>query len=148
MSLTKVCPNSDNVLSIDATFYLCSSWVTNCCLNNDRLTKTEGKHSIFLGPTISHFEKDVLLFNRFAFEMSTHRPAISTVKRIEAKLEKTIFNGFLSQITDLNLLLYVFHLHQNDKRNLKELKPKDDIYDRQHSTMKKYGLRTPKMPMT
>ena len=80
--------------------------------------------------------------------MPTQRPAISTVKRIEADLEKTIFNGFLSQIKDLNLLLYVFHLHQNNKRKLKELKPKDDIYDRQHSTMKKYGLRTPKMPMT
>ena len=51
---------------------------------------------------------------------------------------------------DLKLLLYVFHLEQNGKRKLTELKPKGgcqaintilaDIYGRLYSTMMEYGL--------
>ena len=49
----------------------------------------------FLGPVIEHFEKDALLFSRFASEMVTHGPAISNLKTIETDLEKTIFHSFL-----------------------------------------------------
>ena len=81
--------------------------------------------------------------------MLTYQPAISNLKTIGTDLEKAIFNGFLSQIKDLKLLLCVFHLQQNDKRKLTELKPKGgsqaintilaDIYGRQYSTMMEYG---------
>ena len=82
--------------------------------------------------------------------MLTHQPAISNLKTIGADLEKAIFNGFLSKIKDLKLLLCVFHLQQNDKRKLMELKRKGgsqaintvlaDIYGRQYSTMMEYEL--------
>ena len=78
--VVKMCCDSDNVLCIDTTFNLCSSWVTDCCYNNDRLRTNEGKHPIFLGPAIVHFEKDVFLFSRFASEMLTYQPAISNLK--------------------------------------------------------------------
>ena len=145
-----MCCDSDNVLCIDTTFNLCSSWVTDYCYNNDRLRKNEGKHLIFLGPAVVHFEKDVYLFSRFASEMLTYQPAISNLKTIGTDLEEAIFNGFLSQIKDLKLLLCVFHLQQKDKRKLTELKPKGssqaintilaDIYGLQNSAMMEYGL--------
>ena len=50
----------------------------------------------------------------------------------------------------LKLLLYIFHLEQNDKRKLTELKPKGgrqvintilaDIYGRLYSNMMEHGL--------
>ena len=140
--VAKMCCDSDNVLCIDATFNLCSGWVTDCCFNNDDLRTNKGKHPIFLGPAIVHFEKDVFLLSRFASEMLTYQTAISNLKTIGTDPEKAIFNGFLSQIKDLKLLLCVFHLQQNNKRKLTELKPKGgsqvintilaDIYGRQY----------------
>ena len=148
--VVKICCNSYNFLYINTTFILCSSWVTECCYNNDCFTTNEGKHQIYLGPAIVSFEEDAFLFSRFAFEMLTHRPAISNLKTIKTDLEKAIFNDFLSQIKDLKLLSCVFHLQQNDKRKLMEIKGKSgnqtintilaDIYGRQYSTMKEYGL--------
>ena len=97
---------------------------------------------------------NALLFSRFASEMLTHQPAISNLKLIRTDLVKAIFNGFLSQVKDLKLLLCVFHLQQKDKRKLTELKPKGgsqatntilaDIYGRQYSTIIEYGLADPK----
>ena len=84
----------------------------------------QGKHPIFLGLPIVHFKTDAFLFSHYAFEMLSHRPAINNLKAIRTDIEKAIFNGFLSQIKDLKLLLCVFHLQQNDKRRLTELKPK------------------------
>ena len=146
-----MCCDSDNVLCIDTTFNLCSSWVTECCYSNDHIRTNEGRHPIFLGLAIAHLEKDVFLFSHFtSSEMLTHQPAISSLKTIETDLEKAIFNGFLSQIKDLKLLLCVFHLQHNDKRKLAELKPKGgsqaintilaDIYGRQYSPTMEYGL--------
>ena len=96
----------------------CSNGVTDSCYNSDHPTKNEGKHPIFLGPAVLHFDKEVFLFSRFTSEMPTHRPAISKLKTIRTDLQKTIFNCFLSEIKDLKLLLCVFHLQQNDKRRL------------------------------
>ena len=69
---------------------------------------------------------------------------------IGTDLEKAIINGFLCQIKDLKLLLCVFHLQENDKRKLRELKPKGgsqaintilaSIYGRQWSNRIRYGL--------
>ena len=42
--VVKMCCDSDNVQCIDTTFNLCSSWITDCCYNNDRLRTNEGKH--------------------------------------------------------------------------------------------------------
>ena len=60
------------------------------------------------------------------------------------------YSTVFSQIKDLKLLLCVFHLQQNDKRKLTELKPGGgsqaintilaDIYGRQYSTTMEYGL--------
>ena len=122
--VVKLCCDSYNVLCIETTLNLCSSRVTGCCYNNDRFRTDEGKHLIFLGPAIVHFEKDVFMFSLFASEMLTHQPAISNLKTIGTDLEKVIFNGIFSQIKDLKLLLYVFHLQQNNKRKLMELKSK------------------------
>ena len=82
--------------------------------------------------------------------MLTHQLAISNLKTIGADLEKAIFNGFLSKIKDLKLLLCVFHHQQNGKWKLMELKRKGgsqaintvlaDIYGRQYSTMMEYEL--------
>ena len=113
--VVKMSCDSDNVLCIDATYNLCSSWVTDSFYNNDHLKTNEGKHPIFLGPTIVHFEKDVFLFSCFASEILTHQSAINSLKTIRTDLEKAISNGFLSQIKDLKLLLCFFHLQQNDK---------------------------------
>ena len=81
--IIKMCCDSDNLQRIDTTFNLCSIWVTDCCNNSDPLTTNEGKHPIFLGPAIIHFEKDAFLFSRFASEMLTHGPAISDFQTIE-----------------------------------------------------------------
>ena len=67
--IVKMCCDSDNILCIDTTFNLCSSWVTDFCYNDDRLRINEGKHPIFLGPAIVHFEKDVFLLSPFASEI-------------------------------------------------------------------------------
>ena len=117
--VVKLCCDSYNVLCIETTLNLCSNRVTDCYFRTN-----EGKHPIFLGPAIIHFEKDMFLFSLFASEMQIHQPAISNLKTIATDLEKVIFNGFLCQIKDLKLLLYLFHLQQNDKRKLLELKPK------------------------
>ena len=138
--------DSDNVLCIGATYNLCSSWVTDSFYNNDHLRRNEGKHPIFLGPGIVHFEKDVFLFSRFASKILTHQPAINSLKTIRTDLEKAISNGFLSQIKNLRLLLCVFHLQQNDKRKLSKGGGRAintnlaDIYGRQYSTMMEYKL--------
>ena len=67
--VVKMCCNYDNVLLIDTTFNLCSSWVTDCSYNNDHLTTNESKHPIILGSAMVYFEKSAFLFSRFASEM-------------------------------------------------------------------------------
>ena len=83
-----MCCDSDNVLCIDTTFNLCSSWATDCCYNNGCLRTTEGKHPKFFGQEIVHFEKDVFLFSRFASKMLAYQPAISNLKTIGTDIEK------------------------------------------------------------
>ena len=78
--VVKMCWDSDNVLCIDTTFNLCSSWVTDFCYNNEHLTKNEGKNQIFLNPATVHFEQGEFLFSRFVSEILIHRPAISHFK--------------------------------------------------------------------
>ena len=92
--VVKMCCDSDNILCIDTTFNLFSSWVTDCCYNNDHLRTDEGKYPIFLSPTIVHFEKDVFLFSRFASKMLTYQPAIIKLKAIGTGPEKAIIKGF------------------------------------------------------
>ena len=85
---------------------------------------------------------------RFCLAVSVS--AIGNLKAVDTYLEKAIFHGFHSQIKDLQLLLCVFHIQQNDKRKLTELKPKFgsqaintilvNIDGHQYSTITKYGL--------
>ena len=95
----------DDVLCIDTTFNLCSSWVTDTSYKNLRLLNHDGTFPIFLGPCIVHFEKDDFIFNRFASEMCSYQPMKRSLKTIGTDLEKAIYNGFSSQIEDLKLLL-------------------------------------------
>ena len=60
------CVDKNFVLSIDTTFNLCSSWVTDTCYKNTRLQTLNGKHPLFLGPILIHFEKGAFIFNWFA----------------------------------------------------------------------------------
>ena len=92
--VVKMCCDSDNILCTDTTFNLFSSWVTDCCYNNDHLRTDEGKYPIFLSPKIVHFEKDVFLFSRFASKMLTYQPAIIKLKAIGTGPEKAIIKGF------------------------------------------------------
>ena len=104
VDVVKMCCDSDNILCIDTTLNLCSSWVSDCSYNNGHFRTNEGKHPIFLGLAIVHFQKDVFLFSRFVSEMVIHQPVISNLKAIRTDLEKAISNSFLSQIKDLKLL--------------------------------------------
>ena len=92
--VVKMCCNSDNALCIYTTFNLCSSCVTDCCCNNNRLTTNEGKHSIYLNPSIVHFENGAFLFIRCASEMLIYQPAISNIKTIVTDLEKSNIQRF------------------------------------------------------
>ena len=62
-----------------------------------------------------------------------------------------IYQGFSSQITDLKLLLCVYHLEQADKRKIMQLSPKNgamkkiiaDVYKCQYGSIKEFGLADP-----
>ena len=98
------------MLSTDITYNLCNSWVIDSCYHNTRLESSDGKHPTFLGPAFIHFEKSALLFSRFASEMATLQPKIKDLNVISTDQEMAIYQGFSSQITDLNLLLCVYRL--------------------------------------
>ena len=122
--VAKFCCEENSVFCVDTTFNLCKNWVTDSCYNNARLERSEGKHPIFLGPSMIHFEKTELIFSRFINEMCTFEPSIRSLKSIGTDLERAIFNGFASQITDLRLFLCALHLQKSDKRKLQQLVPK------------------------
>jgi len=146
--VSSFCCDRNGVLSIDTTFNLCESWLTDTCYHNIRLETAEGKHPIFLGPAIIHFQKDSFIFRRFASEMITYHPNIQKLKVIGTDQEMAIYKGFASQIPELRLLLCVFHLENTDKRKIMQLGPRKgalskiiaDIYGRQYGTVKEYGL--------
>ena len=105
-----LCVDKNGVLSIDTKFNLCSNWVTDTCYENTRLQTQKGKHPFFLGPILIHFERDAFIFNRFASEMCSFQLKIKNLRTIGTDQEMAIYNGFASQVPDLNLLLCVFHL--------------------------------------
>ena len=51
------CRDNNGVLSVDATFNLCDSWVTDTCYYNKRLVNSDGHNPVFLGPTLIHFKR-------------------------------------------------------------------------------------------
>ena len=135
-------------MSIDTRFSLCSNWVTDACYEDTRLQTRNGKHPFFLGSILIHFEKDAFIFNRFASEMCSFQPKIKNLKTIGTDQEMAIYNGFASQIPDLNLLLCVFHLQKSDERKTLQLNPQKggsrkinaDIYGCQYGDVREYGL--------
>ena len=86
-----------------------------------KLETKEGKNPIFIGPSIIHFERDKFLFNRFISEMCSFQPKIRSLKAIGTDQDKAIYNGFSSEILELNLLLCVFYLEKGDKSKLLQL---------------------------
>ena len=108
--IVKFCCDENGVLSIDTTYNLCNSWVTDSYYHKTRLESSDGKHPVFLGPAIIHFEKSAFVFSRFASEMNTIQPKIKDLNAIATDQEVAIYQGFSSQITDLKLLLCVYHL--------------------------------------
>ena len=135
-------------MSIDTTFNLHSNWVTDTCYENTRLQTQNGKHPFFLGPILIRFEKDAFIFDRFAREMCSFQSKIKNLKTISTDQEMAIYNGFASQIPDLNLLLCVFHLQKSDERKILQLNPQKgasrkiiaDIYGCQYGGVREYGL--------
>ena len=73
--ILEFCCAEKGVLAIDTTFNICSMWLTDTCYPNFRLLNNEGKHPIFLGPSLLHFEKkNHFMFARFAQELcSSHK---------------------------------------------------------------------------
>ena len=58
--VAKFCCEMDDVLCIDTTFNLCSSWVTDTSYKNLRLLNHDGTFPIFLGPCIVHCALSIL----------------------------------------------------------------------------------------
>ena len=56
--VAKFCCEMNEMLCTDTTFNLCEHWVTDSCFGNLRLETNEGKHPIFVGPSIIYFERD------------------------------------------------------------------------------------------
>ena len=71
---------------------------------------SDGHNPVFLGPTLTHFQKDPSIFRRFLLEMCAHSPKIRDLRTIGTDQEMAIFNGFYSILPNLNLLLCVYHL--------------------------------------
>ena len=68
--VAKFCCKLNEVLCIDTTFNLCEHWLIYSCYGNRRLETNEGKHPIFIGPSMINFERDESLLSRFISEMS------------------------------------------------------------------------------
>ena len=109
----------NEVLCIITTFNLCEYWLTD--YGSLRLETNEGKHPIFIGPSVIHFERDEFLFSRFITEMCSYQSNIRLLKIIGTDQDRAIYNGFSAQIPELNLLLCLFHL---EKGNCYSLIPK------------------------
>ena len=120
----------NEVLCIDTNFNLCEHWLTDSCYGNLRLETNEGKHPIFIGPCMIHFERDEFLFNRFISEMCPYQSNIRSLKIIGTDQNRAIYNGFLAQIPELNLLLCVFHLEKGDRKKLLQLNPQEGAVKR------------------
>ena len=80
--------------------------------------------------------------------MCSFQPKIRPLKTIGTDQDKEIYNGFSSQIPELNLLLCVLHLEKGGKSKLLQLNPKKgaiqrilaDIYGCHYGAIKEYGL--------
>ena len=112
------CVNKNGVWPIDTTFNPFSNRVTDTWYENARFQTQNEKHPFFLGLTLIHFEKDAFIFNRFASKMCSLQSKIKNQKKIGTDQEMAIYNGFASQISDLDLLLCVFHLQKSDERKI------------------------------
>ena len=65
-----------------------------------------------------HFERDEFFFNRLIIEMCSYQSNIRSLKTIRTDQDRPIYNGFLAQIPELNLLLCVFYLEKGDRKQL------------------------------
>ena len=115
------CCNNNGILSVDTTLNGCDRWVTDTCYYNKSLANSDGHNPVFLGPTWIHFQKYSSIFRRFLLEMCAHNPKIRDLRTIRTDQEMTIFDGFCSILSNLNLLLCVYHLKQGDKQKISNL---------------------------
>ena len=74
--VVKFCSVNNSVLSVDTTFNFCKNWLTDTCYPNLRLLTANGKHPVFLGPLMLHFEKSTFIFHRFIKELCSFNPSI------------------------------------------------------------------------
>ena len=51
------CCDNNGVLSVDTTFNLCDSWVTDTCHYNKKLIKSDSHNPVFLDPTFIQFKR-------------------------------------------------------------------------------------------
>ena len=73
---------------------------------------------------------------------------LRSLKTVRTHQDRAIYNGFSTQIPELNLLLCDFHLEKEDIKKLLQLNPQKgavkrilaDIYGCHYGTIKEYGL--------
>ena len=105
----------NSVLSLDTTFNLCKNWISDSCYYNQRLQNSDGHHVVFLGPSLFHFQKDTVIFSRFASEMFSFQSNIRNLNAIGTDQDMAICRGFASQILDLKLHLCAYHQQKNNQ---------------------------------
>ena len=107
--------NNCSVLGIDTTYKLCNMWATDSCYRNQRIVNnTTGKHSVYLGPSIFHFTKDVNAFKRFGLEIQACDIRTRSVRKIVIDMEEAILQGITSRFPNVQHLYCVRHLLQRD----------------------------------
>ena len=105
--------DNNGVLSVDTTFNLCDSWVTDTCYYNKKLLNSDGHNPAFLDPTLVHFQKDSSIFCWFLLEMCAHNAKIRDLCTIGTAQEITIFNSFSSILPNL----YLWYITWNKEIN-------------------------------
>ena len=105
--------DNNGVLSVDTTFNLCDSLVTDTCYYNKTLLNSDGHNPAFLDPTLVHFQKDSLIFCWFLLEMCAHNAKIRDLCTIGTDQEITIFNSFSSILPNL----YLWYITWNKEIN-------------------------------
>ena len=82
---------------------------------------SDGHNPVFLGPTLTHFQKDSSIIRRFLPKMCAHNPKIRDLRTIRTDHEMAIYNGFSSTSPNPNLSLCVCHLEEGDKQKISNL---------------------------
>ena len=95
-----------------------------------------------------YFQKDAFIFSRFASEMFVFQTNIRNLNATGTNQDMSIYRGFTGQVTNLKLLLCVYHLQRYDTQKIRELVRQKgaltkiicDIYGRNYGEVKQLGV--------